>query len=252
MAHEIPLQVHHKALSGTKTRKHKPVNQAKSQLPNGQKPDFGSGLKEKPLKGRSPQLPNGEKPDFGGSDHKKDHGSKPNGSRKTRKASGKKTSTVPTTPISSNEPRKSEGKECYAGSSFHSSPEALALPKPSFARNSPQAPSTGTFSPLNQPPVNAVSHDVAMPHAFVYQGMPPSGPPRHPVTAYPPSPLPGFAYNTNRQGYINYLYPPAAIPQPPLPLQSIPFQNYPVPQPPSNQQFGGQKITFNELMGSSH
>lgn len=265
MAHEIPLQVHHPAPTGAKPRKHKPVHQPKFLLPNGEKPDFGAGYKDKSHKGRSPQLPNGEKPDFGGADHKKDQGAKHAGSgKKTRRSSGKKSGAAPgaapgaTTPTISaaSEFQNSDGKECYAGSSFHSSPEALALPKPSFARGSGGVGNTGVSSPLTPHAMNSTPQNVLnnMPPAFVYQGMPSNGPPRYPVTAYPPSGLPGFDYNANRQGFINYSYPPAAIPQPPLPMQSYPFQTYPPippPPPPSNQQIGGQRITFNELMGSS-
>lgn len=252
MAHEIPLQVHPKAPSGPKTRKHKPVHQAKYLLPNGEKPDFGSGNKEKPGKGRTPQLPNGEKPDFGSIDHKKDQTNKQGGGRKARKSSGKKACETTTKLDDAVEFTKAEGKECYAGSSFHSSPEALALPKPSFAPKSSLNSSVSSSSKVLLPSGAASQNIQNLPPAFVYQGMPSNGPPRYPVKVYPPSAHPGFNYNANQQGFINYLYPPAAIPQPPLPMQSYPFQMYPpVPPPPQNQQIGGRKITFNELMGSS-
>ncbi|GEQ67144.1 hypothetical protein JCM33374_g807 [Metschnikowia sp. JCM 33374] len=255
MAHEIPLQVHHGAPTGAKTRKHKPVHQPKFSLPNGEKPDFGSGPKDKSNKGRSPQLPNGEKPDFGGFDHKKDHSNKANGGKKTRRSSAKKSgATTPPLDVVSDS-TKSDVKECYAGSSFHSSPEALALPKPSFAGKLSEITAVSPQSPQEPTPMHVGSRNVLnMPPAFVYQGMPSNGPPRYPVTAYPPSSLPGFDYNANQQGFINYSYPAAAIPQPPLPMQSYPFQSYPpIPPPPpsANQQMGGQRITFSELMGSS-
>lgn len=253
MAHEIPLQVHHKAPTGTKTRKHKPLHHPKHLLPNGEKPNFGQGQREKPGKGRSPQLPNGEKPDFGSSDHKKDNGGKDHSGKKSKRGSGKKPMGINPAGGSPVILNNGEGKECYAGSSFHSSPEALALPKPSFARNSFGNPKTMSQSQSQYTGHNDSVNVVNMSPGLVYQGMPPNGPPRHPVTTYPPSSPPGFNYHANRQGFINYLYPPAAVPQPPLPLQSYPFQAYPLmpPQPLPSQQYGGQKISFSELMGST-
>lgn len=254
MAHEIPIQVHQKAPPGSKTRKHRPVPQPKLKLPNGKQPDFGSHEKQKGS--QTQQLPNGEKPDFGGKESK---------TRRKKTADTLKPKHADSPPSS----------DCYAGLSFHSSPEALALPKPLFATGSPKSGAgagqqqqhapPAQFSPPPQqqqhhqspqgpimtgtpPPRNIYN----MPPAFVYQGMPALGPPRYPVAVHQPSMQPDLRYAANKQGFISYQQPVTAVPQPPLPMQSYPFQMYPpVPPPPMpNQQFG-QRITFNELMGSS-
>lgn len=240
MAHEVPLQVRPTNPPAPKTNKHKPVPEPRRRLPNGEKPDFGH---DKP-KGKPPQLPNGEKPNFGHEARKEQHsGEKPQSGKKPKAKRGPKANKEPNN--TNNNIKEAAKPVNYAGSSFHSSPEALALPKPSF-RSSPKSNMAAIESHV-QP--NHYPNQLNMPPAFVYQGMVPSGPPQYPVTAYPPTGpyLPGFNYSANHQGFINYLYPPAAVPQPPLPMQSYPFHVGPAfPSAPS-----GQKITFNDLMGSS-
>ena len=292
LAHEVALLVRPPNNPGAnqKTNKHRPVNEPKRQLPNGDTPTFHKSSKEKTRKSK-PVLPNGDKPDFGTGDDKKDH---PNSKEKLRKLKkGKNNNNSPATKNAANEANKKvsnkaasgnnngqstvgdmskkSGEESYAGSSFHSSPEALALPKPSF-KSSPKQPSLplGQPSPqtpgLQHSPNQTPNHQPAnqqfsnqnagmnLHPAFVYQGMPAIPPPRYPVASYPNSvpQHPGFEYYASPQGYINYLYPPTAVPQAPMPLHSQSFvhpQNLHAPQP----QFApaGQRITFNDLMNSS-
>lgn len=266
MAHEIPIHVRPSNPPPTKTNKHKPVPQPLRQLPNGERPNFGPSSKEKPLKSKQ-QLPNGDKPNFGHESTKaskntkklkKKNGATNQAQANNGSAAHTNNNTQSNGGRSGNSKSAKKGEESYAGSSFHSSPEAMALPKPSF-KSSPKA---GPSSLQNQSPVqtniNSGSTNSNMHPAFVYQGMPPSKPPRYPVTAYPPSGSyhPGFNYNTNPQGFINYLYPPTAVPQPPIPMQSYPlgspmqlYQQQHQYQPQNQPQ--AQKITFNELMGSS-
>lgn len=267
MAHEIPIQVRQAHPPSTKTNKHKPVIQPVRQLPNGEKPDFGHGSREKPTKGKQ-QLPNKEKPNFGPEQAKSTKSAKKlkkKNSAQVNSASNSAETTKVNNNTNNNNNSASlnggnsksvkKGEDSYAGSSFHSSPAALALPKPSF-KASPKPAAAPLQSPV-QTNVHTGPTGLNMPPAFVYQGMPPSGPPRYPVTAYPPSgPYhPGFNYNANPQGFINYLYPPSAVPQPPIPMQSYPLGPPPVQQYPQQfhapQQPQAQKITFNELLGSS-
>lgn len=246
MAHEAPLHVNQSDSSRTKTRKHKPIHHSKMQLPNGKKPDFGqlreSG-KDKQKQKKKPQLPNGVKPNFGA--EAKQAPSESSAGKKPKRPVNKKGRSDEADAGGN----KLKGQESYAGSSFHSSPEAIALPKPSFAKSPEGADAVNTQYQL--PAQNAQLKIENISPAFIYQGMPPNAPPSHPVTLYPPSNRPGFDYYPTPQGYINYLYPPTAIAQPPLPMQSYPFQVYPPVPPPAPPQLHGQRITFNELMSSS-
>lgn len=247
MAHEVPLQVRPTNNPGAKTNKHKPIHQGK--LPNGEKPDFGHGHKEKhqdkphDKQQQQRKLPNGEKPDFGGEAKE----SKKN--RKPKKGAKKDAGANKNTAGSVSASGKKEG---YAGSSFHLSPEAVALPKPSFAVASPKpAGAVPQVSPVQHQPLVPVHPTlVPMPQngynfnpAVMYQGMPPVGPPRFPVTysLAPGGSPPGFNYFAH-QGGINYQHPPAGAPH-----YAMPYPYPPMPQP--QQQFG-QRITFNDLMGS--
>uniref|UniRef100_A0A0L0NY54 Enhancer of mRNA-decapping protein 1 n=1 Tax=Candidozyma auris TaxID=498019 RepID=A0A0L0NY54_CANAR len=286
MAHEAPINI--KPPGGPKAPKPSKNKHAQRQgkLPNGAKPDFGPGNDEgaqiKPKKGL---LPNGEKPNFGekpeakklnGKGKKEGNASKDHeGGKKSKKKNA-----------NGSGPAVAKAEEGYAGSSFHSSPEALALPKPSFKTSPKQkqtetpaasASSTATSvsqsrnSPVQHLPQRPISMGAVPATPFVYQGMPPQGPPQFPVVAHPhamppgPGPYqPGFSYTVNPQGYINYQYPPGAVP-PPHPL-GMAF-GYPQPYPPphsmpsgpqnpantsaSSAPLGGHKITFNELMSSS-
>lgn len=274
MAHEIPIQVPPPNPSVSKTNKHKPVPQPIRQLPNGEMPNFGPAREKQP-KHQHQLLPNGEKPNFGHeskSAKKKlkkknaNNSNTNNNANAPTKASGlvdNAAAAAAVKPQGNANDKSKKGEESYAGSSFHSSPEAVGLPKPSF-RVSPKAsaanikgqtPQTSQTpqTPTQVHPTTGAPH---VPPAFFYQGMPPAGPPRYPVTAYPSAGqyLPGFNYNANSQGFINYLYPPTAVPQPPIPMQSYPL-GPPVQLFPQQQQYlqgpQAQKITFNQLMGSS-
>lgn len=248
----------------SKTNKHKPVPQPIRQLPNGEMPNFGHA-KEKPSKHHQQVLPNGEKPNFGTESKapKKKLKKKNNTNNSVppkAQANGPSHAAAVSNKAVGNSNDKSMKEESYAGSSFHSSPEAVGLPKPSF-RASPRPNASSLRGPTPQTPTQVhTSPNVGVPNmhpAFFYQGMPPAGPPRYPVTAYPPGGqfLPGFNYNANSQGFINYLYPPTAVPQPPIPMQSYPLgppvQLFPQQQQQQYLQPQAQKITFNDLMGSS-
>lgn len=246
MAHELPLQL----------------------------PPKPKGAKEKPR----PRLPNGDTPNFGPAKEKKLPSNTRSGENKPKLRKPKKKAAPPATNATSTSPQQDAARpdDSYAGSLFHLSPEALALPKPLFrsspqsaASSMPQAPANMASQMQNAPPVtplqqptlmglqtpmhqtpNRPPHMPNLPPAFVYQGMPPAPPPQYPVTSYAAAPYGGFHYSANPQGFINYLYPPAAVPQPPLPMQSYPL-GAPMQQAPAHpyvQQ--GQKITFNDLMGS--
>lgn len=244
--------------------------------------------KEKHRKSK-PSLPNGERPNFGPEDLKREPSGgkgKPSGMQKKGKksnntASNKKgnestkrnnnhhTTNVPSInhtskenlnqAFSAREAGKKSGEESYAGSSFHSSPEALALPKPSF-KSSPkqQSHALDHQSPI-QSAQQSVSHHTGIGNThmgtnlhpgFVYQGMPAAPPPQYPVVAYPaPTPYhPGFDYRAVPQGYANYPYLPSGI-------SHVPQQQFVAPPQAHtlNQQFalGGQRISFNDLMNSS-
>lgn len=259
MAHELPLQVRPQNPPTSKTNKHKPVAQPLRQLPNGEKPNFGPLLKEKLHK---QQLPNGDKPNFGheskgtkNQKKKKQNASQKGGADAAAAAAATTTnSKAANNSRAANKPKK--GEESYAGSSFHSSPEALALPKPSFRTSpKPTAVPVQTQSPVLAAAINTKQN---VHPAMFYQGMPPAAPPRYPVTAYPPNGpgVPGFNYHASPQGFINYLYPPTAVPQPPIPMQSYPLgppvahYGHHQPLPPQQHQPTAHKITFNELMGS--
>ncbi|KSA02500.1 Enhancer of mRNA-decapping protein 1 [Debaryomyces fabryi] len=220
-------------------------------LPNGEKPNFGDASKShSKKKNNEPVLPNGEKPNF--------FNEKP--SKKTTKPKEKKTTIT---------------EDTYAGSSFHSSPAALNLPKPSF-KTSPKANHAAqntTDSSYHISPQANVQHLV-------------SAPPQHPVTAYPagngapniptapsnpnafppgsPYVQPGFSYYVTPQGYINYQYPHVPPPPPPpqggvFPMVAPHYQQQPQQQPQQHRPHHlpqiapqqGQRISFNELLGSS-
>lgn len=292
MAHELPLQPHGSTHSGPvgKTKKSK-VHQSKVQIPKELRPDLGPG------KTRTPKLPNGEKPDFGTGDRNKKDFIKP---KKVKKPASKKSLNGSegheTSNLQAHGDRKlltssgSSGKnaDCYAGSSFHSSPEAVALPKPSFAGSSSgstspsqagivRLPSQSTriaaaqpmvpnyISPAQQPVVQvppAVSGRYNLHPAFVYQGVPGSGPPQYPITSYsiphkqeysyrPMMPqFPVQAGPTHPHG--PYSMALAGVPQQPQVQAQVQAQVQVQAQSHHTQhpQYG-QRISFNELIGSS-
>lgn len=275
MAHELPINVRPRTDSLSRPSK-KSIPQVRRKLPNGEKPDFGHGSKKDKPKDKSKKqtqlLPNGGKPNFGHDKTnqislKKDqhlpNGEKPDFGKKQKAKKGLPPSEK-VKPV-----KKEKNEDTYAGSSFHSSPEALALPKPSFKNSSPKstqnptmspASSVQSFSPPKQQAPQAQQQQVKPSPAqhpmiptqvpFVYQGLPPQGPPRYPVTAYqaPNAPYPqtGFNYTVNSQGYINFQYPGRVAPPPP-PQGPFPGMAY---QPMMGPAVG-QKITFNDLMSSS-
>lgn len=292
MAFEKPIDLPNDPLD-LKPSKGKKAGSRK--LPNGAKPDFGPGsdkanISDQKQNLKMPSLPNGEKPNFKGDEPEKLNKNTTNKDKKEQP----KTTPVSVVPDADKQPqtKKSTKVKRYAGSSFHSSPEALALPKPSFKTSPKSRGKEATPAQHAQPIVNApasngnvqpgqgpVGHSsmqqmparpVPMGGPFAYQGMPPQGPPQYPVVAhpqamqgrFPPGQIgqPGFNYTVNPQGYINYQYPVGAMP--PQPLGMSPF-GYPSqfqqqqqpqaapPHAPGGQHVAGQKITFNELMGSS-
>lgn len=219
-------------------------------LPNGDTVVFDTKRKDLP----AAVLPDGGKPDFANGKDKK-------------KAPRKKSPSAPKAAIKKDE-------ETYAGSSFHSSPAALALPKPLFKLASPKPASpmpihstqAASVSPIQQGPlprsvpmtqsvppgipmpqgVPPVPQQMAGPYGHPF-GSPPymGGPPQYPL-GYPPHVSPyqqtGFLYHVNPQGYINYQYP--------APRPAQPYNGAPVAPVPPQQQ--GQKISFNELLGSGN
>lgn len=304
MAHELPLQAHgvpHTApVSKTKKGKH---HQAKILLPNGQKPDFGPGKERLPQlpNGAKPDFGTGEVPKKGkkskklgqngalkaaGGQNQNKAQSNGNGPRNTNtnnnsKSNNNSNDNTANSPngnsisignsngnANGNRRNGSSGKnlDCYAGSSFHSSPEAVALPKPSFASASQSTSVSASSPPRNDPaglplqmqpvfhspapqqqlPFTHPSGQYNLNPAFVYQGVPGAGPPRYPITTYPPPPKQNYSYGGMMPGFMppgphmhHYQHYPMAPPPPPMPMASH--------QPPQN----GQKILFNDLIGSS-
>ncbi|CUM53393.1 unnamed protein product [Debaryomyces tyrocola] len=197
-------------------------------LPNGEKPNFGEGSKSHSKKKNNDSfLPSGEKPNF----------SNDKSSKKATKPKEKK-------PLIT--------EDTYAGSSFHSSPAALNLPKPSF-KTSPKA---------NDAKQHTIEPDYHInPQARAPPQLPVNVPPQHPVTAYPagngvpnvptaPSnptvfppgnhyAQPGFSYYVTPQGYINYQYPHVPPPPPPqgsgFPMVAPQYQQQSQQQPPQQQ-----------------
>lgn len=274
----------------SKKTKHTSANSSNSNLPDavlpdGSKPNFGNG-KDTSTNGASgsshkkqnkePSLPNGEKPNF------YSDGSK-SSTKKKKSEQIQQSSDRPGNDKHSKKSNKSKDKksaiteDTYAGSSFHSSPAALNLPKPSFKTSPKQSNEIQASSEPIYPPVNASSEHIYPPvnasSEHIYA--PVNAPPQHPVTPYPignpgnngprfpTNPMmippgnnfvqPGFTYNVTPQGYINYQYPHAP-PPPPLagafPMVATPYP----PQLPPHHHLGpqhGQRISFNELLGSS-
>lgn len=328
MAHELPLQSHgvpHTAPGG-KTKKGK-LHQAKIRLPNGQKPDFGPVKERQPQlpNGEKPDFGTGEnskesvnskkrtkkptkkedKNQVESSNSLSNNHSKNNINNNNQSSNGNNMNNGVNggnggnggnganngrRSKSSNGCSSGKNPDSYAGSSFHSSPEALALPKPSFAASSPQSAGSNR-SPLNTGPVyhspgqnglpllqTQQQGSLQMPHApqphaiqqhplpnlqsgplsaaplpgpvsasvpngihsgqynlhpaFVYQGVRGTGPPQYPVTSYP-VPKQDYSYG-----------PMMGYPMAPAPMQPYPFAASQYPQL-------GQRISFNDLIGSS-
>ncbi|KAK6458075.1 enhancer of mRNA-decapping protein 1 [Scheffersomyces xylosifermentans] len=263
--------------------KKKATNKANTQsLPNGDKPNFyndsQSDVSSK-KKFTEAALPNGEKPNFYNSEssnpkNKKKNSSEqslPNGDKPNFGASNE----IPTSNKKKDKNIAAVEDNSYAGSSFHSSPAALNLPKPSFkSSSSPKQSANGISDDVTQqsPPTPAQTIPIVA-----------APPPQFPVTAYPPGSVPapmrpnsfyppqyapqppyiqpGFAYNVNPQGYIQYQYPPFHHPMGQNPI--VTHYQQPSPYPPNSANTppstgtagtstaGGQKISFNDLLGSA-
>lgn len=282
-------QSNQKPKKGSDSEKKK-ANRANSPaLPNGEKPNFYNDNKEKNKKLLDPSLPNGAKPNFSfySESNSNSNSNVSSNSNKTKKKVHEQSLPSGEKPVfhdkpnkktsSSNRPDKNGKKgpveETYAGSSFHSSPAALNLPKPSFQRTSPKQ-QANTINDENSSPSSSAS-SVSMSSPRPVAGAV-AAPPRYPVTAYPPGSIPGavpnvpagyyppqyaqpqyiqpgFTYNVNPQGYIQYQYPPFHHPLAPA---QIPYQQHPFPvnaQPPAHVGSApqGQKISFDDLLGSA-
>lgn len=272
MAHESPIPVPHNNKNNVprKPEKSKKAPDVRI-LPSGNPVNFGHGGSSGPSsgakKGKKPakkaaedsvlsqSLPNGEKPRF-------------SNDAKPRKKSPKDKEKGPSEKKGKRQlsPAAVKSEETYAGSSFHSSPAALNLPKPSFKSSPKTGPVTlpaglgvpagpgsgpsgpvGPVGPVSVPGSGPVSSGPMYPNMMPNQGMPvpsmgavmPPGPPN--MYAQP-----GFSYSVTPQGYINYQYPPYMPHQPPYP-QMAPPQPQPIAAHP---QESGHKITFNQLLGS--
>lgn len=286
MAHELPIPIHDNKKSHAE-----PIRK----LPNGQLVDFGHNKTKKNTKNTktndknkkdkriSQNLPDGSKPVFN------------TDNSNTTTSTSTSTSTTSTNNNNNNSKKnKKKPEEVYAGSSFHSSPEALNLPKPSF-KTSPKPSGNIANGSVDNTTSGAPSHTVS--------------PPQYPVTAYPPgsgvpqpgmfpmnypqpppmNPMgaglnqqsfiqPGFQYQFNSNGNIMYPnfppgpgphtgphpgpqnQPPQGVPpmpnfagQLPFPQQPPSSNGYPIYtshyQNPTSSQ--GQKISFNDLLGST-
>lgn len=215
-------------------------------LPDGSKPNFGtsnlstslSNLKKKP---KSHSLPNGDKPVFSKND-------KQSTKKKVLEFNAEKNNKKQ----NKCKEKKTETEETYAGSSFHSSPAALNLPKPSFKASPKTAQLTTDIyhPPPPQYPVTLYGsqNSLAMQSRPFFPGYTNMGAP-------PPSN--GFGsvqqmhppYNYHHNGYH-----PNATPAPSyFPHQAMgrapQHANY-VPNA-RNDLHQGHKISFNELIGSS-
>ncbi|ODV78090.1 uncharacterized protein CANTADRAFT_7549 [Suhomyces tanzawaensis NRRL Y-17324] len=319
MAHEIPLPIHQAQYRTPPDKADKnPKNDGDRRLPNGEKVNFGhgsskpkgsknatkkdDGSKKKTSRSTSPALPNGSKPNFhhdGASKPKEPAQGKKKGSKsKPSVDAGKKsepslpngdkpnfggaTKAVTSKKTKSAQPKdkKLPAEATYAGSSFHSSPAALALPKPSFKSSTKS--SSGPSDEVADSGASSASTASSPSSQVVHP------PPQYPVTAYPPGSIvppngmpmypppqhhmppnqfiqPGFVYNYTPQGYIQYQYPPGSghFPQmqPPHPISNPITTHFQQPLPPVGQapanahmhasSNGGHKISFNDLLGSS-
>ncbi|CAH2352129.1 enhancer of mRNA-decapping protein 1 [[Candida] railenensis] len=198
----------------SKNKKHKDASIPEPSLPNGAKPNFynnDQGKPSRPIKKNEQTLPNGSKPNFNPS-------STSSSNKKNSNNKNKKADTVPAV------------EETYAGSSFHSSPAALNLPKPSF-KTSPKSSNLSTKSSSPQPaqqersPIQSMQQQGPQgphapqapqaPHApHVIQHLPQQGPhlgahhfpypngPMFPVAPYPHTSLPPAFPSPNQNPMI--------------------------------------------------
>lgn len=158
---------------------------------------------------------------------------------------------------------KKGSDENYAGSSFHFSPEALNLPKPSFkssprpAQESLTTPTTPSWTPETQ----------VVQKTSMLLNSPSAGPIQNPQAASFPNPLnhynmpfvqPGYGYSYDSRvlpnGYLAQLpsfhQASSLYPQPQHP-QYAPINFSPPSFVPPSQPFLGQKVSFNDLISSA-
>lgn len=226
MVHERPVTIH----KGPVT------------LPNGEKVDFGNNVKNHRRKTSNnkrdqkklPQsLPDGAKPVFEGKQDKKE---------KTNGVHDK---------INDEKKKNKKKDDAYAGTTFHSSPEALNLPKPTF-KASPKLSNPVTSYPSPYHPVQPQGQPQVQPQSqpqFQSQGHPQSHPQQFPPMQAQSGPVPQAAPMYMPMMGMPMLHP-ALYPQsypPQYPHYAIPQQMYPGPAPAYNSQ----KISFDELLGNS-
>lgn len=283
-------------------------------LPSGAPVDFGHGsaknktsspkkLKEPIRLSSLPSLPNGEKPQFHNekSDSRRRKESEQPPPNKSLTKSKKSQRDKPVVDISlpngekpnfNNNPRSKksgnkkekepvavvlkEDSSTYAGSSFHSSPAALNLPKPKFKPSPKQTVSKdetdsislkrveSTSSPFSTS-VAASPTDIPVAQSPPIQTTTVSGPAQvysnqssQPIHSSPfaPQQQPVYAAQAGQPAFSHFV--PQPVPPPPLPpnqlyhpyIGHVPQMHYPQPlhAQPTQQ---GQKITFNQLLSSS-
>lgn len=250
---------------GAKTKRGKDVF-GERRLPNGEKVDFGHGNGKKTTKKAPKQaqvtgvsrlpdatLPDGSKPVFhegeleghiqahkatsGLTNKKKSHGdSSLQSGEKSACRNEKNSDKVNKKKGKFKDKKASAMEDTYAGSSFHFSPEALNLPKPSF-KTSPK-PTNSTQ--------NASDIPVGDNHASINNTAPLTQPGRVPQQ---PAALPaGHHFNANYAYAFPMQHFPGQYTHAPVYPQVFP-QGYP-PYVPVATLHQGQKITFNELLGS--
>lgn len=280
MAHESPEPVPNSNKNNSSRKREKATKVSDpGTLPNGKPVNFGTKGSEGSKKGRKSQkldtvpgqsLPSGEKPRFSTD-------AKPR-KKLPKEASGKDKSTADGRKGKKEAAGAGKLEDTYAGSSFHSSPAALNLPKPSFSSTGSAPPpqvagpvpppqvagrpqpanagnpvpmrQMGPVGPMGQPGLTGQPapgmQTVSVPgFSNGMHGRPGMGPPLG--ATVPPGQLnmygqPGFSYSVSPQGYINYQYPPFVAHHPPYPMAATPAPMATPAQP-------GQKITFDQLLG---
>lgn len=263
------------------------VNNLDSSKRNNKKPQKGVAFSQKQtfIKLPDASLPDGSKPNFFNSnDSRSSYGKKKNSDNENSKSK----STVSSSKIqvkkeydhnasSSVKPTihtsktkkvlrtkdKKGSDENYAGSSFHFSPEALNLPKPSF-KSSPK-PAQQSLTTPNTP--SGTPETPVVQNNGVLLSSPSAGPIQKPQAVSFPNPLnhysmplvqPGYGYSYDSRvppgGYLsqppNFPPPNSLDPQPQLP-QYVPINFSQQSFVPPSQPLLGQKVSFNDLLSST-
>ncbi|CUM63625.1 uncharacterized protein PRCAT00001207001 [Priceomyces carsonii] len=249
--------------SDEKKASKKSNKRASGQHLSNEKIDGSSGLKEagrNKKKLQQPSLPNGDKPNFHGEAPKANvdgnnsleqslpNGEKPNFNRDANR--NKK--------LSKTNGKSSALEDTYAGSSFHSSPAALNLPKPTFKASPKQLTLQPEIGPSNGQLRGPPQHSAVSPFV-VPATVPHSAPLIDGTNGYPlyqpfPNHSPGYNYSYPTNG--GYIGQPIGI----HPMMSNPYQQAcPMPQSllhptqhpityGSEVNGGAQKISFNDLL----